>query len=588
MKTNFIFISILLLLIINNAFSQTTNLGAFSGTTNSNSSNIGAYAGQNNTGGGNVFLGYSAGWASGTSSANVFLGSNAGQKYNGSESILIGNNVGGSGVNGSEAIPGGGNNVFIGSASGFYSNGSNNSFVGSGTGRNTTGNNNCFYGSNSGNLNFSGSGNSFYGVSSGNSNLGSNNTFLGSGSGSNITTGNNNTFLGSITSAPVNINNSIIIGDGNNNQRFYIHSNGFAGIGLGNNIIPLNMLEVKSAFASTYNATNSSGLRLTNLKNTIVPIANPSTNKGVLSVNANGDVIFVTDQVGTGTSTGTSFTSTCPTLNFLPKSTGANSMVCSQIFDNGTSVGIASTGPFTYNNATNPPFSGGTVPNTGTVKLDVNGVIRTLGIFATSDKKFKKDIKPIKNALKTIEAIDGKTYSWNKDSNREMNFDDGNHSGFIAQELEKVLPHLVATGTDGSKAVNYMELLPYLVEGMKEQQKLIKDQQAQIDELKNQITNSFKTQNVDLLQFENTKIISISPNPSDDVIIVSLNIEKSVQSASLQVNDLNGKVLNNLSIIDRATNITKTLQKDNFGKGIYIVSLVVNGKSIDSKKIIFN
>ena len=55
-----------------------------------------------------------------------------------------------------------------------------------------------------------------------------------------------------------------------------------------------------------------------------------------------------------------------------------------------------------------------------------------------------------------------------------------NKIGFIAQELELVFPELVETNkTTGYKAVNYDGMIPVLVEGMKEQQ-------AQIDELKQQ------------------------------------------------------------------------------------------------------
>jgi hypothetical protein len=129
--------------------------------------------------------------------------------------------------------------------------------------------------------------------------------------------------------------------------------------------------------------------------------------------------------------------------------------------------------------------------------------------------------------------------------------------------------------------MNYIELIPVLIEA-------IKEQQTQINDLKTQISDNFKAQNQDLIELTNTKIISVSPNPSNDMITVSFNVEKLVQSAKLQVHDLNGNVISSLNINDRENNISRTLQKDNFGKGIYIVSLVINGKSIDTKKIVFN
>ena len=413
---------------------------------------------------------------------------------------------------------------------------------------------------------------------------GYNNTFLGTNCGSNISSGYGNTFIGQVTVngalatgtvSGVDTSNTVIIATSDvssgSKQRLYIHSNGYAGFGLGNNSIPQNSLEIGSL---TPPFTGTVGLRFRGINNMSRYTTTATSNRRVLSINENGDVIFV-DDIGGG------ITQSCSTAGLIPlNSATAGVLSCSQIFDNGTSVGIASTGPFGYTSLSNFQLGSTIPPSSGNFKLDVNGVTRSVAFFASSDKKFKKEIKTIESPLETIEKIDGKTYLWNTEANKEIGFDNGLHSGFIAQELEKVLPHLVATDEKGNKAVNYMELMPYLVEA-------IKEQQTQINDLKAQISDNFKAQNQDLISFTNTKIISVSPNPSRDVIAVSLNIDKGIENASLQVFDLNGKMLSNLSIKERETNISKTLQKDNFGQGIYIVSLVVNGKSIDTKKIVF-
>ena len=49
----------------------------------------------------------------------------------------------------------------------------------------------------------------------------------------------------------------------------------------------------------------------------------------------------------------------------------------------------------------------------------------------------------------------------------DRNFTEGKHLGFIAQEMEKVLPQLVKTGKDGFKAVNYDGVIPVTVEAIK-------------------------------------------------------------------------------------------------------------------------
>lgn len=50
-----------------------------------------------------------------------------------------------------------------------------------------------------------------------------------------------------------------------------------------------------------------------------------------------------------------------------------------------------------------------------------------------------------------------------------MNFPDQHQFGVIAQEVEKVFPHIVTTGkTDGYKTVSYTMLIAPLIEAVKE------------------------------------------------------------------------------------------------------------------------
>ena len=41
---------------------------------------------------------------------------------------------------------------------------------------------------------------------------------------------------------------------------------------------------------------------------------------------------------------------------------------------------------------------------------------------------------------------------------------DFTHAGFLAQEVENIMPDLVTTSVEGTKSMNYIELIPYLVE----------------------------------------------------------------------------------------------------------------------------
>ncbi len=85
-----------------------------------------------------------------------------------------------------------------------------------------------------------------------------------------------------------------------------------------------------------------------------------------------------------------------------------------------------------------------------------------------SDRRLKKNIKKIENALSTIDKIGGYTYNWKKETNQALT-----QFGVIAQEVQKVLPEIVKVNDDGILSVSYSSLIPILLEGMKEQQEII-------------------------------------------------------------------------------------------------------------------
>jgi hypothetical protein len=100
--------------------------------------------------------------------------------------------------------------------------------------------------------------------------------------------------------------------------------------------------------------------------------------------------------------------------------------------------------------------------------LDVTGEARFTGGYTTSDQRWKKNITPVKNALATIEGLQGVNFDWRRDEFPKMNFTKGRQFGFIAQDVEKILPEIVSTDHEGYKNVSYESVTPVLVEAVKE------------------------------------------------------------------------------------------------------------------------
>jgi len=113
----------------------------------------------------------------------------------------------------------------------------------------------------------------------------------------------------------------------------------------------------------------------------------------------------------------------------------------------------------------------------GTERLEVKNssphVLVSGDLNSTSDERLKDNIKPITNALTDVTQLEGVTFDWKDTGTRGH--------GFIAQQVEPILPDLVNTDEDtGMKSVNYIGMIGHLVEA-------IKEQQEQIDALKKQL-----------------------------------------------------------------------------------------------------
>ena len=112
---------------------------------------------------------------------------------------------------------------------------------------------------------------------------------------------------------------------------------------------------------------------------------------------------------------------------------------------------------------------GSTYMTLNSTELSVTGEIVASGdVCAYSDRRLKRNIETIDNALDKVNSLRGVTFE--KGLKPSL--------GVIAQEVEEVLPELVKTDEDGMKSVAYGNIVGLLIEA-------IKEQQIQIEELKN-------------------------------------------------------------------------------------------------------
>ncbi len=100
-----------------------------------------------------------------------------------------------------------------------------------------------------------------------------------------------------------------------------------------------------------------------------------------------------------------------------------------------------------------------------------------------SDIRLKTNISEIKDPLNGILSLNGVTFLWNTAEYPGLGLNNDPQIGFIAQELEQVYPELVSSDENGYKTVDYVKLIPVLVEALKEQQLMIINLQQHVENL---------------------------------------------------------------------------------------------------------
>jgi hypothetical protein len=106
---------------------------------------------------------------------------------------------------------------------------------------------------------------------------------------------------------------------------------------------------------------------------------------------------------------------------------------------------------------------------TWTVAADV------IAYGSPSDKRLKENIKPIESALDKVMKLEGVTFDWIQKEDQILDIKED--IGFIAQDVQKVVPDLIRENEDGMLSMRHQGIAPILLEA-------IKELKAEIEELK--------------------------------------------------------------------------------------------------------
>jgi hypothetical protein len=425
--------------------------------------------------------------------------------------------------------------------------GTNNTFVGSYAGPSTTtGFNNIFLGYVAGKRNTTGSNNSFVGTEAGKANTtGFNNSFLGYAAGGDNSTGNENSFLGYLAGSS-NLTGS---------------RNSFVGTYAGHANEDGNYNTILGYSAGDKNTEGSHNLFLG------------------YKANANNGALTNAGAIGSRAYVSASNSLVLGAIN------GVNGA------PNSTNVGIGTSAP--------------------AYLLQVNGSAAKPGSATwtvASDNRLKKNVSAFTDGLQVLTQVKPVWFEYNGQAGMPTNKP---YVGVIAQQMQRIAPYMVGRFTyqdaTGKKA-DYLDYdanaLTYILVNAVQQLKQEKD--TQIETLKQEKDTQIETlkQENEQMKKEMAEIRALLgdkksvaesdaaarlwqnvPNPTDGTSLIRYSIPAQARQAQISLYSLKGELLQSFPLTQRGE-AELSVNTTTLPEGVYLYRLLVDGKQVDTKKLL--
>lgn len=219
----------------------------------------------------------------------------------------------------------------------------------------------------------------------------------------------------------------------------------------------------------------------------------------------------------------------------------------------------------------------------------VNGDALASGSWISSDARFKHTIKPVFKSLDIIRSLEGVTYDYRSSEFPEKHFKEGRMYGFIAQDVKQVLPELVREDADGYLAINYDGIIPILVQGIKEQEERIAQLEEQLEQLQSGVTEApsmDKNEPIETLSGDGASVLyQNNPNPFSERTVIRYSLDEHTENASIMVFDMQGHSVETYTLSGTGEGSLE-IHAGTLKPGMYIYSLIVNGKEVGVKRMI--
>lgn len=238
--------------------------------------------------------------------------------------------------------------------------------------------------------------------------------------------------------------------------------------------------------------------------------------------------------------------------------------------------------------------------------FNFNSDVITQGVFIQSDERLKADIEPMGDVLSSLESIAPVSYylKSHRDHNRDYSGMDVNETtvrenyyrsledgserfGFLAQNVKEVFPELVHTDMNGYMSVDYIGMIPILVQSINELRAELaavkgekKDGDAPMMQAPSQSGQSELEGSLTA-----AKLYQNAPNPWSSETVIRYTLPQSVVTADIYIYDMQGAQLKRIAALGRGESQV-TLTAHDLKAGMYLYALVADGALVDSKQMI--
>jgi hypothetical protein len=212
--------------------------------------------------------------------------------------------------------------------------------------------------------------------------------------------------------------------------------------------------------------------------------------------------------------------------------------------------------------------------NVGKAQISsVDGTYSTL-----SDVRVKQEIEPMTPMLDKVMQLKPARYFY-KDS---RSFAKSKSIGFIAQDVEKVLPELIHNEDGGYKWLNYSEFAVIAIKAIQELQPLFEEQKAEIATLKERIAKLEAALNTSSKQILGASLLQNSPNPFNQNTIIRYTIPTGA-NAQIMIYDASGRLVKTLEATQSGQS---QISAGELAAGTYTYTLMANGSVVASKPMV--